>query len=144
MTRDVCRPADLIITRQVIQHLNSKEVISTIDNFRKSGSKFLLISQWDIEHNYEFWPNDFRVGFSLYNPKNLLKYPYNITDKFLENNIDYRAEGPWNGPTLPLHAIGKTEEELEELIDSNYPVETLSLCELNKIVVHSLEEEKIK
>ncbi len=144
MTRDVCRPADLIITRQVIQHLNSKEVISTIDNFRKSGSKFLLISQWDIEHNYEMFPNDFRVGFSLYNPKNLLKYPYNITDKFLENNIDYRAEGPWNGPTLPLHAIGKTEEELEELIDSNYPVETLSLCELNKIVVHSLEEEKIK
>ena len=73
-----------------------------------------------------------------------MKYPYNITDRFLENNIDYRAEGPWNGPTLPLHAIGKTEEELEELIDSNYPVETLSLCELNKIVVHSLEEEKIK
>ena len=42
MTTDVCREADLIISREVIQHLSKDQVEKSIDNFRKSGSKYLI------------------------------------------------------------------------------------------------------
>ena len=142
MTRDVCRPADLIITRQVIQHLNKEEVISTLDNFRKSGSKYLLISQWDLEHNFDMFPNEYRIGFSLYNPKNLKLYPYNITDEYLEELHEMGLnDDSWAYPVLPLYGQRKTKEEIEEITSWN-PREVMGLCELNPIKVPSLDKEK--
>ena len=124
MITDVCRKADLIICREVIQHLSSNQVINSIENFKKSGSKYLLINNWNMKFNYEIFPNDFIRGYSFYNPKNLLLYPYNMKppfDSFVEKNTGTK----WTHLS-PLYDLGREVEDIT--IDD--PVQWMALFSL--------------
>ena len=124
MITDVCRKADLIICREVIQHLSSNQVINSIENFKKSGSKYLLINNWNMKFNYEIFPNDFIRGYSFYNPKNLLLYPYNMKppfDSFVEKNTGTK----WTHLS-PLYDLGREVEDIT--IDD--PVQRMDLFSL--------------
>ena len=74
-----------------------------------------------------------------------MKYPYNLTDSFFDNIIEKSGkdlDGKWSQPLLPHYGIRRNKEEIEELMMEE-PTETLSICELNPIVVIPLEEEKV-
>ena len=120
MTKGVCRKADLIICRDVFQHISTEQALDTIENFKKSGSKYLLISHWDVEHNCDILPNDFIKGYSFFTPKNLHMYPYN-----LNNVVDFFQEYTRTGthtPLSPLYNGGRPIEDITEKDPNQYLV----------------------
>ena len=52
ITTQVMPQADLILCRHVLNHLSCKLAIDALDNFRESGSKYLLITNCDNQVDY--------------------------------------------------------------------------------------------
>lgn len=76
---------DLIICRDCLQHLSHKNVKKALKNFKDSGSKYLLVTNypWTLD-NYDIKNGDFR-------PLNLLEKPFELPapiEKIKELNID--------------------------------------------------------
>jgi SAM-dependent methyltransferase len=70
---------DLIICREVLFHLPNADVVAALENFRKSGSKWLLVTtdtesrrNWDIEAGGHRALNLERPPFSLPKPRRYL------------------------------------------------------------------------
>ena len=59
MTKEVLPKTDLILCRFVLNHLSVRMVKDSLENFKKSGSTYLLITNWNRprkywkEHNFE-------------------------------------------------------------------------------------------
>ena len=60
MCKEVLPKSDLIICRHVLNHLSIKKSEQAVENFRKSGSTYLLMTMCDNQVNY--WK---QYGFSL-------------------------------------------------------------------------------
>lgn len=76
---------DLIICRDCLQHLSHKNVKKALKNFKDSGSKYLLVTNypWTLD-NYDIKNGDF-------NPLNLLEKPFELPapiEKIKELNRD--------------------------------------------------------
>lgn len=76
---------DLIICRDCLEHLSHKNVKKALKNFKDSGSKYLLVTNypWTLD-NYDIKNGDF-------NPLNLLEKPFELLapiEKIKELNID--------------------------------------------------------
>ena len=70
---------DLIFVRDCLGHLSNNNVITAIDNMKRSGSKYLLSTSFTkIVHN-----NDIENGF--WKPINLLVEPFNLIPIYLVN-----------------------------------------------------------
>jgi hypothetical protein len=65
ITSEVIDKVDLIICRDVLLHVTTELAHSAIDNFKKSGSKYLLTTSW-YNANNESRPKDFGSGINSF------------------------------------------------------------------------------
>jgi hypothetical protein len=111
------KPFDLIVTRDAFVHLPDRQVKKIIDNFNKSGSKYLLTTLFP---DHDPWNID-KPG--QWRQINLLKEPYNFPQPVELFNEKYwgtidlskpyfndKSLGLWKLP-LPLPNIPDEEEE---------------------------------
>jgi|688.fasta_scaffold255775_3 hypothetical protein len=77
---------DLIFCKDFLQHLSFSDANKVIENFKKSGSKFLLVTSYPLTlRNYDIKNGDFRA-------LNLLISPYNFEnplEKISESYTEY-------------------------------------------------------
>ena len=81
--------SDLIFIRDVLVHLKFKDCLQIIQNIKKSGSKYLMISSDSNEVNYD------NTCIILY-PRNLLIDPFNFSEPALRFN-DKNKVGSYMG-----------------------------------------------
>jgi SAM-dependent methyltransferase len=68
---------DLIFCKDFVQHLSNENVFKSIQNFKRSGSKYLLITSYPKTiRNYDIYDGDYRA-------LNLLKKPFNFPQPLL-------------------------------------------------------------
>lgn len=70
---DTLPQADIIICRQALQHLPNKDILDTIRNFKKSKSRYLLVTNID---GLKGMNQDIPVG--TYRSVNLCLEPFNL------------------------------------------------------------------
>jgi 2-polyprenyl-3-methyl-5-hydroxy-6-metoxy-1,4-benzoquinol methylase len=72
ITKDVLPKVDMIICKDCLQHLSYDDILKALQNFKKSGSKFLFTTSY-----IKTWKNwDIKTGD--YRPLNLRIAPYNF------------------------------------------------------------------
>lgn len=83
---------DLIFCKHFTQHLTEMTTKKVLNNFKKSGCKYLLISNYNIDYNNEDiqWKSEGcpRLDEGACRPQNLLMHPYNLSN-VLENYPEY-------------------------------------------------------
>jgi hypothetical protein len=95
VTSDHLPQVDMIICRECLQHLSYNSIMRTLLNFKKSNTKYLLVSSF--EHTWKNWDildgdfrplnirkSPFKMGKPLYkiNDTNLFD-PHKINDKYM-------------------------------------------------------------
>ena len=65
--------ADLVLCRDCFIHLRKKEIIEVIQNFKRCGIKYMLVSTYPVERNTEILTGHFR-------PVNLELAPFNLPE----------------------------------------------------------------
>lgn len=68
---DIVPEADLIISRDFLVHLSDEDVKTTLKNFKKSGSKYLLTTTFPTRGNV-------KISSGGWRPINLQKPPFNL------------------------------------------------------------------
>ena len=87
MTKQVPPKGDLIICRDALFHLPNEMVIQSLNNFKESGSTYLLATeQWWLKENYELTQKELDMGCG-YRPINLEITPF-FLGKPLETHIE--------------------------------------------------------
>jgi hypothetical protein len=70
ITKDKLPNVDLIFCKDCLQHLSFEKVVDAINNFKNSGSKYLLVTSYPLTwKNHDIPDGDYR-------PLNLLKSPF--------------------------------------------------------------------
>jgi hypothetical protein len=106
LTKDKLPKADLILCRDCLIHLSFKDALATIRNFRKSGSRNLLITtDRSVEANRPIRNGGYRAV-------NLQLPPFNFP------------------PPLELHRDRYAARDGEMLIDANKSLGLYRLCDL--------------
>lgn len=74
ITKDELPKVDLIFCKDCLQHLSEKNVLKALDNFKKSGAKYLLLTSYPLTiKNWDINDGDYR-------PLNLFLPPFNMKD----------------------------------------------------------------
>lgn len=74
ITKDYLPPADLIFCRDCLQHLSEEKIFNALQNFKKSKSKYLLVtSYYKTLRNHDIYDGDYRA-------LNLRKKPFNFPE----------------------------------------------------------------
>lgn len=88
--------SDLIICKDVLFHLSFKDALSSINNFKKSNSKFLLSTSFTNFENLDIVSGEWRPINLQSEPFNFL-HPYvyweNIEDRF--DSLSNKSIGVW-------------------------------------------------
>ena len=75
-TSDLLGTYDLILCRDLLVHLTNEQALKVIDNFKESGSTYLLATTFvNLERNVELRVPRFGVGWR---PLNLAVFPFNL------------------------------------------------------------------
>jgi len=69
---------DAILVRDCFIHLSEKQIISSIQNIKKSGIKYL------ITNNFPEFKNNFDIKTGMFRKVNLTDAPYNLTNPIME------------------------------------------------------------
>ena len=80
VTEDINESFDLIISRHTMQHLKTDDVIRTLRNFRRSGSKYLLMTTQSGDFNQELEDDNIREFSTTHRVRtiNFFKEPFNL------------------------------------------------------------------
>lgn len=104
MTQDQLPKVDLIFCKDCLQHLCYENVALALNNFKKSGSKYLLVSSFPRTwRNHDIYDGDYR-------PLNVCKKPFNLPSpiyKFRELSI---AEGVESDKYMYLYELSSIPE----------------------------------
>lgn len=104
MTTDTLPKVDMIFCKDCLQHLSHENVILAINNFKKSGSKYLFVSSFPRTwRNHDIYDGDYR-------PLNVRKKPFNLPKpifKFREESI---AEGVESDKYMYLFELSSVQE----------------------------------
>ena len=85
ITKDFLPKNDLVITRDCFVHLSNDNIFKSIDNIKKSGSKFLLTTSFTKFHdNVDMYDGGWREINLMINPFNL-KPIYLMNEKCVED-----------------------------------------------------------
>lgn len=88
-TVSVLPRVDLIFCKDLLQHLSYASVLNALHNFKKSGSKYLLVTSYPYTiRNYDIHDGDFRC-------LNLFIYPFNLKNPLdkIHEYTRYHIEG---------------------------------------------------
>lgn len=77
--------ADLVLCKDCFIHLKNADVIRTIENFKKSGIRYMLASTYPVDFNKQILTGHFR-------PVNLERPPFNLPEP-LDKIEDHAEEG---------------------------------------------------
>ena len=93
ITSEVMPEADLIVCRDVLFHLTTDLILSALENFRKSGSTYLLATS-----RYDAKNSKIPKGIITINARNdLTKSPFSLGEPIekIEEPLDNRFLGLW-------------------------------------------------
>jgi hypothetical protein len=86
ITKDYLAKVDLIFCRDCLVHLPDQLVLQTLDNFRRSGSKYLAATTFILRtRNTDVLPGSWR-------PINLQIHPFNLGEPILKFNEGYLGD----------------------------------------------------
>jgi hypothetical protein len=86
ITKDNLPKVDLIFCKDLFQHLSYEDVFSAIDSIKKSKSKYLLTTSYDLTiRNYDIISGDYRA-------LNLMKKPFCFNEPLLEISENFSFE----------------------------------------------------
>lgn len=72
ITKDDLPKVDMILCKDCLQHLSNENVYKSLNNFKRSGSKYLLVTSYPLTHqNWDIKDGDYR-------PLNLFIEPFNL------------------------------------------------------------------
>ena len=106
LTEIVPPTVDLILCRDLLIHLSYRNALRVLRNFKRSGSRFLLISQ-NPDH-----PENADIVTGSFRPLNLRLPPFELPSPILELEDDSPEPGPrtdrramalWRVADLPVH-----------------------------------------
>lgn len=81
ITKDRLPSADVVMCRHCLIHLTNKQVLAAIENFCRSGIKYLLATTFPkVTENKDIWPGSFRPINMEIRPFNLPKPLFEIPD----------------------------------------------------------------
>lgn len=66
-------PADLVVCKDVLIHMDNDQALATLDNIKKSKARYILVTSYDVKDNERVLSN--------YAPMNMEKPPFNLTNK---------------------------------------------------------------
>jgi SAM-dependent methyltransferase len=99
ITKDVLPKVDLIFCKDCLQHLSYKSVTAAINNFKNSGSKYLLVTSYPLTwRNHDIHNGDYR---SL----NLRKKPFYLPKPILKIREKSKAMGVGPDKTMYLYEL---------------------------------------
>lgn len=89
--------ADLILCRDCLVHLNFIDGLSALEQFRKSGAKWLLTTTFTERDNIDLYEGN------IWRPLNLEKYPYNLSkpERYINEGCT-EGDGLFNDKCLGL------------------------------------------
>lgn len=97
VTRDPLPPGDAILCRHLLPHLSFRDALAALDQFRRSGARWLLTTTFSSpEINEDILTGDFRA-INLQRPPFSLPPPVRIIDDSFRLNPDH-VLGVWNIP----------------------------------------------
>lgn len=86
ITKDKLPKVDLIFCRECLQHLSDDNVKAALNNFKQSGSKYLLVSSYPKTwRNWDIYDGDYRA-------LNLRKKPFSLPKPLLTIKEDKRGK----------------------------------------------------
>ncbi len=104
MTKDDIPKVDMIFCKDCFQHLSYENVALAINNFKRSGSKYMFASSFPKTwRNHDIHDGDYR-------PLNICKKPFNLPKpiyKFREKSI---AEGVESDKYMYLYSLDSIPE----------------------------------
>lgn len=78
IAKDPLPQVDLIFCKDCLQHLSYEKVAGALNNFKKSGSKYLLVTSYPLTwKNHDIYDGDYRA-------LNLLKYPFSLPSPLMK------------------------------------------------------------
>jgi SAM-dependent methyltransferase len=87
ISNDTLPKVDLIFCRDCLQHISDEKVKKALLNFKKSGSKYLLVTSYPKTwRNYDIYDGDYR-------PLNLLIKPFYLSNYVLKIQEAWKVEG---------------------------------------------------
>jgi SAM-dependent methyltransferase len=99
ITTDVLPQVDLIFCKDCLQHLSFQKVKDAINNFKKSGSKYLLVTSYPKTwRNHDIYDGDGR-------PLNLLRKPFYLSHPILAIHEKSKSEGVEIDKTMYLFKL---------------------------------------
>ncbi len=101
VTKDQLQKYDLILCRDLFVHLSNDQIISALNNFRNSGSKYLLATTFpDVSSNSELRVPRIGVGWR---PLNLTIHPFNLGAPILTiNEESTEGRGKYRDKSISL------------------------------------------
>lgn len=117
ITADKLPKADMIFCRDCLQHLSNEDVKKAIRNFKKSGSKYLLVTNYLLTlENYDIKNGDFRA-------LNLCQKPFNMSS-YIERFKEDQSNGNCIDKYLYLYKIDDIDLDQfdSEKIPKNIPI----------------------
>lgn len=104
MTKDALPKVDMIFCKDCLQHLSYEHVAAALNNFKKSGSKYLLVSTFPRTwRNHDIYDGDYR-------PLNIRIKPFGLPKpiyKFRETSI---SEGVSSDKYMYLYLLDSIPE----------------------------------
>jgi hypothetical protein len=95
LVKDILPQADLIFCRDCIVHLTFEDGLKVIQNFKKSGSKYLLITTFPHQKNKE-------TVSPIWRPLNLQKEPFNFPEPLMIINEQCKHDPAYPDKSLAL------------------------------------------
>lgn len=85
ISKDQLPKVDLIFCKDCLQHISNEKVWKALHNFKKSGSKWLLVTSYPLTiRNHDIFDGDYR-------PLNLFKKPFSLKDSILSIKEESRG-----------------------------------------------------
>ncbi len=104
MTKDPVPKVDMIFCKDCLQHLSYENVALALNNFKKSGSEYLLVSSFpNTWRNHDIYDGDFR-------PLNIRKKPFNLPKPIYKFREKVVAEGVEKDKYMYLYKLDSIPE----------------------------------
>jgi SAM-dependent methyltransferase len=99
ITTDTLPQVDLIFCKDCLQHLSYQRVKEALNNFKRSGSKYLLVTSYPKTwKNHDIYDGDYR-------PLNLLKTPFCLSNSLLKIHEKSTSSGVEIDKTMYLYDL---------------------------------------